>query len=228
MTTLVAIVQAALRETPGYEVPTSFVGNTNPTAVTCLALANRTGRELATEYLWQVLLVSYTFATVASTANYALPTPFRRIINNTVWDQTNKVQLRGPVSASEWNYLQNSSIAVGSPLNSYFRMAGNYIYIGPTPSSVRTIGYDYQSKYWISGKNEFTADADEPLIDDQLMILGLRWRFLQSKGDDYESVRGEYQSLLDALQAQDGGKSVISFAAPASNPYDGLPEGNFG
>src|SRR5690242_11912595 len=102
--TLLTIAQTALREVGDYAVPSSIVGNTDPTAVQLLALANRAGRTLALDYRWQALLTTYTFPTVASTADYALPTDFNRFANLTPWDRTNYAQLEGPVSAQRWEY----------------------------------------------------------------------------------------------------------------------------
>lgn len=211
-----------------YTVPSTIVGNTDPTAVRCLALANRAGRSIALDHTWQVLLTSHTFPTVNGTTNYALPSDFHRFANITQWDQTNDEQLRGPVSAAEWNYLQQSSVSVGSPFYSYFRIAGDRFYIYPTPTSARTIGYDYYSKHWITGKEEFTLDADVPLIDSDLLTLGLRWRLLEQLGDEWQNVYGEYQRRLEMLQAKDGGRDVIRFGVRKRDPYDNLPDSGFG
>lgn len=229
MTTLVAICQNALRQTGRYNVPTSIIGNTDPTAVRCLALVNLAGTIIGHDYPWQALITSYTFSTSNGTANYALPTPFNRFANLTNWDHTNFVPIRGPVSPIEWNRLQQSVVSVGSPFYSYFRIAGGYFSIYPTPTSTRTIGFDYFSKYWISGKTEFTADTDEPLISATLLTLALRWMFLQALGDEYEKEEQIYRQRLDSLQGADGGRGVISFNGSPSTLYgDNLPDVNLG
>ncbi len=227
---LLDICKTALRETGEYAVPATIVSNTDPTAVRLLALANRAGHCIGYDYRWQVLLETHTFPTVSGTSGYDLPADFNRISNKTIWDRTNDVAIFGPVSPREWNRLQYSSVQVGSPLHTYFRMAGNQILLGPTPDSVRTIGFDYWSKYWIDGDKEtFTADTDEPLIDSDLLILGLRWRYLQAVGDDYEPVRMEYMQRLDALQSKDGGRDYINFGQHRQfDPYDNLPDTGFG
>lgn len=211
-----------------FVVPSTIVGNSDGTAVRCLALANRAGRAIGLDHAWQALLTSHTFNTSNGTADYALPTPFHRFANLTQWDQTNNEVLRGPVSPSEWNVLTQSAVVVGSPLCSYFRIAGNLFSITPTPTSTRTIGYDYYSAYWVQGKTEFTADADIPVIDADLLTLGLRWRLLAALGDSFENERAEYLERLNALQAKDGGRDAIRFGSARVDPYGNLPTTGFG
>lgn len=229
MTTLLTCCQTALREMGKYQVPSTIVGNTDPTAVRLLALANRTGRTLAQDENWQALLATYTFPTVASTASYALPTDYNDFANLTQWNRTNYTPMRGPVSPIEWQALQSSAIIVGTPFNQFFRIAGGFFVIYPTPTSVQTIAYDYYSKNWISGKTEFSDDADVPLIDADLITLGIRWRFLQALGDEFASEKDEFDRRKDSILASDGGRNAIRFWRPTMGIHLGnLPEQGYG
>ena len=228
--TLLSIAQTALRESGQYTVPSTIVGNTDPTAVQLLALANRTGRTLANDYRWQALLISYTFPTVASTASYALPGDFGRFANLTFWDNTNYQSVRGPVTPIEWQMLQ-SSMTANAGITKAFRIAGNLFYIYPTPDAVETIAYNYYSKYWADStgsKAAFSNDSDEPLIDEDLITLGLRWRWLQAKGDTFENEKLEYMLRLESLQGADGGRDAIRFGERMTFMPNNLPDTAFG
>jgi hypothetical protein len=228
--TLLTICQTVLRETGKFQVPSTIVSNADPTAVQLLALANRTGRTLANDLRWQVLLSTYTFATVASTANYSLPSDFGRFANLTQWDRTNDNPVRGPVTAMEWEYLQSSGFGASSIFDKVFRIAGNYFAIYPTPdTSDETIAFQYYSKNWITNKTAFSADDDTALIDEDLIILGTKWRWLQAKGDSFENEKLEYQQRLDSLQAGDGGRDVIRFGSRfVENGAGNIPDVGFG
>lgn len=227
--TLLTAAQAVLRESGQFAVPSTIYGNTDPTAVQLLALANRAGKTLAKE-AWQILLTSYTFATVASTASYALPTDFGNFANLTFWDSTNYMPVKGPVTAMEWQTLQRSSVSGSPAFNKSFRITTDLFYIYPTPTAVETIAYYYWSSYWISGKEAFSADTDVTLFDEDLLTLGIKWRWLQAKGDGFENEKAEYQEALDAALAVDGGRDAIRFSDSTGYRMraGNLPEGNFG
>lgn len=227
MATLLTIAQDALKEDGRWQVPATIVGNSDPTAVQLLALANRTGRVLAYDHSWQVLVISYTFPTVASTTNYALPSDFHHFVNLTQWNRTAYAQMVGPVSPRDWEALQ-SGLSASAGIDKAFRIYGNRFYIYPTPTSVETIAYQYYSANWISGKPAFTADADVPLLDADLFTLGIRYRFLRAKGLPYDEEKGEYISRRDSLLEKDGGKGTISFGGRVVSPYGNLPETAFG
>ena len=111
MATLLSICQSALREIGDFAVPSAIVGSTDPIAVQLLALAQRSGKTLAADHKWQVLLKTYTFPTVASTATYALPTDFKSFANITQWDRTNYWEVEGPVSPQKFEALRSSSVS---------------------------------------------------------------------------------------------------------------------
>jgi len=226
--TLLTIAQSAIREIGSINVPSTIVANTDPLAVQILALAQRSLKTIALDYKWQVLLATHTFSTANGTATYALPADYHRFANLTFWDRTNYEMIEGPVSPAKFEYLRSSSTAsVG--MWKYFRIAADLFAIYPTPSAVETIAYQYYSKYPITGKAAYSADSDTPLIDEDLLTIDLRWRFLQAKGLDFEHEKQEYMGRLAALIIRDGGKDAIRFGGPRSaSPYGNLPDMNFG
>lgn len=222
--------QTALRESGQFTVPETIVGNADPTAVQLLALANRAGRTLANDYRWQVLLTTHTFDTVASTESYALPSDFGRFANLSFWDRTNYWAVRGPVTAIEWQARKSSSIASVSGMNKAFRIAGGLFYIDPVPDAVETIAFDYWSSYWISGKAAYALDADVALIDEDVITLELKWRWLQAKGDSFENEKREAEMRRESVLAADGAKDAIRFSDAGGYRERGgnLPETGFG
>lgn len=232
--TLLTICEAALEEISDFTVPSTIVGNEDPTAVTLLALANRGGRNLAREYDWQILLKTYTFPTVASTETYALPSDFRKFAALTFWDRTNLYQVQGPVSPALYEAIRSGSL-VGVGFTKYFRIAANLFSIRPVPTAAETIAYQYYSLNWVDNDADgdgdlpaFTADSQTAVFDEDLMALDLKWRFLRAKGWDYADEREEFDRQRDIMLAIDGGKDIISLGGPRINRTDGIPDTGIG
>ena len=98
---------------------------------------------------------------------------------------------------------------------------GTTISIYPTPGADgETIAYDYYSKDWISlsdgsGNAEvFANDNDTARIDEELLTLGLKWRFLQSKGFPFEAEYREYEDYIESALEDNGGGRGVEYGNP--------------
>lgn len=230
---LATICANALYELSGFEVPSNFYGNANLTARTCVALVTREGRTLEMGYRWASLITEHTFPTVSGTASYDMPDDFRAFANMSQWDRTNMRQLVGPASGQEWQWLKGS-IGAGATIDRWFRQQGTSIVIHPTPTVTGdTIAFDYYSKNWITKQSDdttvsaWTNDNDTSLLDEDLLTLGLKWRFLQSKGMPFEPEYKEYEAMLDEARADQTAKRVINLSPHRMN-WNGLPDTGFG
>jgi hypothetical protein len=227
------ICTTALYELSGFEVPSNFYGNQNLTARTCVALVTREGRTLEMGYRWAAMISEYTITTVAGTATYALPTDFRAFANMSFWDRTHIRPMVGPASGHEWQWLKGS-IGAGATIDRWFRHQGTSLVIHPTPpASGDTIAFDYYSKNWITKQSDstnvadWTNDNDTSRLDEDLLVLGLKWRFLQSKGMPFEPEYKEYEAMLDEVRADQTAKRQINLG-PHNMRWDGLPETGYG
>lgn len=232
--TLLTICTKALKAIGGFDVPASFFSNTNLTATQAVALANESGQDLEREIRWQELLAEYTFATVAGTATYALPTDFRAFGPMSQWDRTNQWRLTGPTASMVYQWLK-SGISVASTNNSWFAVRGNLFTLFPTPTSVRAIAFDYYSKNWVtkqvdaSGSDEWTADLDTAKLDEALLIADLKWRFLQAKGMPFEPEYKRYEFLKELAQADNGPRGAIDLGRPVPGGFGAnIPDTGFG
>jgi hypothetical protein len=193
---------------------TTVVASTDENAVQLLALAQEEGKTLARRHEWQVLQTEYTFPTVASTASYALPSDFDRILKETVFNRTRRRRVLGDLTPDQWQQTQASLVTMVNPA---FRIRGNLFLISPTPSTVETIAYEYISKKWCQsnasvGQVEWLADTDTGLLDEELMTLGLIWRYRKSKGLDYGDDMNTYEMEVAKLILNDGARVRIQTA----------------
>jgi hypothetical protein len=98
----------------------------------------------------------------------------------------------------------------------YYRqqLRGLNLYLQPTPASTTTLNYYYVSKNWIIAAgvpaSTFAKDSDTFLFRDDLLVAGLRWRWLRAKRLSYDEERDDYDRLLLAAKAQDRGARTIS------------------
>lgn len=233
MATLLSICQDALRDVGSFEVPSTIANNSNETAELILSLINRLGRRLALIHDWQALQVEYTFTTTSGTASYVLPSGFRKFALLTQWDRTNLKRCNGPTDPKTWQYIKSSGLLTQT-IDRYFRIFGNEFLIYPTPDATGdTIAYEYYSSLWCqssggTGQTAFAADTDVPLLDEELLILGLKAAFLKEKGEAYDEALTAYDETYRLLTGHDNGTSVIRFNNRSRRDDMNLPEMNYG
>lgn len=244
MTLLSACVNVA-RLIP-VRVPTVIVGSTDATASMLFAVATWAGRELWRRGNWTCLQTEATITTVASTPSYALATDFGRLTDGTAWDRTNYWDMRGPLSAQQWQAVKSSILASSIGIRRRYRImavAGvNKVRIDPTPSSADTLVYEYTSKNWCqssggTGQTAWAADTDvlAPDANDQfsqdLLELGMLWRFLYRMGMSYDEEKLEFEAALELALARDGGAPTIHLGGDWDRVkplgVDNIQDGNF-
>jgi hypothetical protein len=215
--TLLSICQDAANEV-GFTAPSSIISNTDNTAVRLLAIANRVGKILAKKN-WHELIKTTTQATTASEPQYDLPSDFRSILPDTAWNQTTDQQIF-IISPRRWSYEKS---AVTSNYFDNFRMLGDdagpdigaRFTIHPTPDAVETLFYQYYSTNWVNDtsgtieRTAFAADTDVPVFDEDLVTLGVIWRFLKSIGQPYQDEKVDFDRQQEICMAQSGGTEAL-------------------
>lgn len=236
--TLLTICQDALKEIPEFEVPETIIGNKNQTAVKVLAQAQREGTALAKdETTWQALQFEHVITTDASntTGEYSLPSDFRSFVDETWWDRTNTQPLIGPINPQEWQRLKSGGIS--SIVNRAFRIRGNKFLVHPVPTvSAEELVFEYVSTDWVVAANgtdtrtRWEVDSDTSRFDEDLMSLGVKWRFLQSNGLDYEEDFNAYERMKAAIYGRDKGNKTLYMDGSHSRRFDrdSIPETGFG
>jgi len=200
-------------------VPTAVVGVADETPELLLACANRAGKALARRHDWIDLVTEYTFNTAASTADYALPSDYVRLVNSTLWDRANYEQLRGPLSSQEWQVHKSSVLASTATTWKRWRIrrvSGSAQFsIDPTPTAVEALVFEYVSSSWCessggTGQDVWTMDDDVGRLDEYLIELETTWRVLNRLGLSYEEEYNEAMSEVNQAIARDGGAPVLS------------------
>lgn len=238
---LLTIIQNVTREL-GLPKPTTVVGNDDATVVQLLALANRSGKEIAKGRGGEILSemrreVSHT--TVATELQGTMASiagaDFDYVVNETMWDRTSQQKIVNIGTAQKWQRLQAQTVS--SPFYQY-RIRVNSstmeksLYFYPAPSAGNSVYFEYKSKYWCrnstTGKSSFTSDTDVGIIPEDLIELELIWRYKEKNGLDYaEDFRVAQDAFEYHLGSTDGAPTLDAAGCDEDRVTVNIPEGNW-
>ena len=229
----------------GFAAPTTVIGSTDETAIQMLALSNRGGKQLARRGKgiggWALLQTEHTFTTVNGTAEYALPSDFEALIDDTLWDRANFWKLKGPVSPQEWQMIKSGVLASSAGPRRRVRIKKSAssnvkaLFVDPTPSTTGdTLVFEYLSNSWCqssggTAQSAWAVDTDTGILDEYLLGMDLKWRFLKAKGQAYAEDKQEFELELAQALARDGGAKSLNMLADADLLLTAnVPETGFG
>ena len=227
--TLLSIVQDAADEA-GWDQPATVVGNTD--ADQFLRLLNREGEALS-KWQWEILVKEDTFTLATADQDYALASDFRYLIPTTIWNRDNKRAILW-LNSQMWQFFKGWTTVNG--LNLRARLRNGEMEFEQTITSSdngKTIAYEYVSKNWTAdsgstAQQKFAADSDTSVLDEELLTLGLVWRFKKAKGMDWQGDFQDYRQEVLSAKARDGGSRILRFGrGPVQHLGVNTPEGNF-
>lgn len=224
---LLTLVQKACKRI-GIAAPAAVASSTDAQVVQLLALANEEGEELSTgvsaglSYDWQALQTEATFTAVATESQGAITTiapGFKYMIGGTIWDRSRRLPAYGSMTPQEWQAYK--SWGTTSPFPKY-RIRGGLLYLMPVPAAGDLYYFEFQSANWCTsnagvGQSAFAADTDLCLLDEDLMVAGLIWRWKQVKGFDYAEDFRKYQTRVVNAIARDTESAVLNMGQQHSN-----------
>lgn len=214
MNLLEVVQQFCLRS--GIPKPTTVTGSTDTQVLQIQALLEEEGNDLASRGDWESLTNEATLTTVATESQGAIDTiasnGYRHIKNKTIWDRTDKLPVIGPINQRQWQALK--AVVMTGPRYQY-RIRGGNLLVNPVPVAGHSWAFEYISKNWIVStdgmafRSLFTADTDEFLLPDTLVLMGLRWRWMREKGLDYSELFATYEAQVKDAIGRDAGKPVL-------------------
>lgn len=208
------IIQAAASDI-GIPIPTAAVASTDQQVLQLVQLLQKEGRAISKRTNWQALSRECVFLSAATESQGTLATlvgsnqTIREIIPETFWNRTQQFPITGPISPTEW---QEIKATIQSSPYSRYRFRGNQLLLTPTPTAGHTIAFEYVTNCWCTDdtgatfRTSIATDNDEMLIDSELMLLGLIWRWKKAKGFAYGEDMTEYERQVNDAAAKDGTK----------------------
>lgn len=174
---------------------------------------------------WTVITHEATFTTLAQqdqgvffgTGGILAPSDhYNYIVSDTMWDRTSRQPILGPDSTVDWQTKLAVQYTSG-PYPSY-RIRGNRLWMLPIPSVGHDVYFEYMSKKYVYDPSAdtygptFTTNDSVPVLDPDLLMQGVRWRWKMVKGFPYaEEKRMHELDVLDA-SSRDGGRKKLSLS----------------
>lgn len=212
---LLSIVQDACKEL-NISVPSAVISSTDGQTRQLLSIASKEGKELLRRFNWQILTKEVSFTTSATEQQTTISAlgvgDFFRIIDGSMYNRTRAWPVRGPVSPQEWQRRRAAYAQVGP--QTYFRIRGDAILFNPVPASGQRVYFEYISENWCqsssgTAKTDWSADTDTALIDEEIIRLGIVWRWRKAKGLDYGEDFRTYELALADIFGPDGARQVM-------------------
>lgn len=228
---LLTIVQAFCERTK-LPSPSTVIGSSDMLVMQVRALLEEEGDALSRRGDWEGLTYEVTHTTLAQEDQGAMTSiatnGFRYIKNETMWDRTDKL----PVPQMHSTLWQRYKAVVSTAPRYRYRIRGGKLLMTPTPTAGHTVAFEYISKNWILSadgltyKSAFTLDSDTLLLPEELLRMGLRWRWKKEQGLEYAEDFRDYETQVADALGRDGGKQVLYMDGgfPQARPGIIVPE----
>lgn len=204
----------------GISIPSSAVSSTDLQVRQLIALLNKEGQTLAARYAWQRLTKEATFTTVSTQSQGDLDggilpcaANLSYIVNDTIWNRSTRLPVYGPLAPRDWAYAR--AMTYTAPTSEY-RILGNQLIFNPAPAAGNTAAFEFVTRNWLQSadasaqRDSIAADDDAPVLDWQLLSLGLEWRWKKAKGLEYAEDFNTYELRVQDAIARDGTKPVLN------------------
>lgn len=209
--------------------PTVAASSADPKVLQLVECVNEEGQELSSRHSWQALRHEATFNTVAAESQGDIRVicgqDFNFIVNETMWNRSQRRPVFGPKSPAEWQQLKAQFMQ--GPWIQYM-LRGNQLLFLPVPSAGFAIYFEWISKYWctasdlVTGQTSMLVDTDVGTLDERLLTLGAIWRFKQKNNLDYGEDQDTYEKAVQDAIGRDGSKGRLNLAGAQSDIYPGV------
>lgn len=171
---------------------------------------------------------------------YAMPSDYDWTQNQTHWDRTNYWSLIGPDSPQTYQWHESGIFTTGprrrfrqlSPYSSQWR-------IWPPPFEIENplqLVFEYLSVNAVVAtggttyKQYFTADTDTSILDENAIVMGIKWMFFEIKGFNVMNSKNDWIDYVQKLIARDGAAPTLKLAKsfdPLFISSANVQDGNF-
>lgn len=195
---LTMIQQAMLRQ--GQASPGTVIINSDTGVQQRVALLQDIGDELAERYTWQTLNQPAQIICDGVTTLFPLPSAWGGLSEGQQLQSTAfpTLPVLGPITNEQLAMFKALPVA---PLQPVWRIIDNKFEFFPAPAATEVYNYNYYLSNWITSATgtpqaAWQADTDVSLIDEKVLVSGLEWRWLKSKGLDYSEEFRRYEMRL--------------------------------
>lgn len=216
--------------------PTAGVSSADPKIQQIIELISNEGQELNSRHSWQAQTSESTFTTVATESQGSILTlagaDFNFIVNETMWNRSQRRPVFGPKSPAEWQQLK-AQFMQGPWLQ--YRLRGNQLLFLPVPPVGHNVYFEWCTKNWctdstgVTGKTSMTQDTDIAKLDERIITLGGIWRFKKENHLEYAEDFNAYEAAVADAISRDGSKPRLNLAGAQTDIFPAIvvPAGNW-
>lgn len=198
-----------LKECKISSIDSNIIGSNNEVNLQITQSINLSIINLSRACNWQELQKEHQFNCLSDENEYDLPDDFDRIIDETFYNKTKKIKLRGSFSATSWADLENND-----DYDISYRIKNNKILLHPIPANNDLYKFEYISKNAVISnlgvrKEQFDDDRDRSLLDSYMLRLDSCWRFLKMQGKNYAEKQREADIVINERRSINSGNRII-------------------
>ena len=227
----------------GHPVPADAAGSTDLAVQQMGTSLNKALAELLTMYDWQDLTVRTSLSVQQDSPGqkekgYDLPDDFEKFIDQTQWDGSNQIPAAGPVSPQGW--MQYYTRTSSSILTLAWQRREDQLFFLYPPADATDFNYMYLSKAMVidadtptDTKNVASKNGDRFKIDDNLVLLLGRAKYLEWKGFDSSIAVKDFLIAYNSRVGSNKGAPVLNLSRPTGGmplitPMGNLPDTGYG
>lgn len=218
MTILTALQSAAIRLV-GYR-PTTIFSSTEQTELELADLANEVAKDIMRSYDWQSLTRLHTITGDGVQTAFPFPDDYDRMVKaqgvhdgkSWFWNYTRCADLDTWISLKTGNYL-------GMTPGWWIILEDQFQFL-PAPVAQAHAVFPYISRFCVKSapaqntgvitpQDKFLSDGDTFFTDEDLITLGVIWRYREQKGMGYAEDMANYETALAQVQGNDKGARVL-------------------
>lgn len=175
-------------------------------------IANEAALDIAQAYDWLELTRMDTIAADGQAMAFDLPADYGRMlvkgdVHSYLWFR----DYQRARDMDEWMRIINFK---PSAVPGWWTLYGGQIHFWPPPPADAQPRFGYISNQIVRAqdgtlKTAFSTDSDAFVLDEQLLLLAMIWRYKQAEGLDYQEDMQNYEIRLSQLAAKDKGSRPI-------------------
>lgn len=212
----------------GLANPGQYTTSQDQNVMQLLALLTGAGQDLCTMHDWQMLHKEWALTLVPGKTAYDLPEDWNDYVDDTMWNQTTRLPVVGPLTPQLWRLLKARLIS-GSTITLQYRIIGNQLVLYNVPTSATVLNADYYSRGWVRDaanpdikRDNVQQDTDVLLFDSRLLVPFLKLKWRAAKKFDTTTELEEFNMAFELITGRDTPGITLSIAATTSYPYIGL------
>lgn len=206
--------------------PGAAFSNSSPLIKRMLACMQQDLRYLAS-LAWPRTRLKREWVTIASpiqgTTREVFGTDVNPLFPMTMWNASTRLPLEGPLKMADYQMRVNFA---GTTPNYAIALFDDKVYVLPTPPAGQNWNFIQQSRNLVRSatgevQTKWQADSDTSIIDDEILVLGLQWRWKAALEMPFATHQALWADAVRRHLGEQQQNETISMTAEEDSRLDG-------